>query len=413
MNPRLFGCCTSLVDDILVVGTPSISKKGSVHTYKLSDRDVVEIGEPLLAYDGHSDDGFGISCKLFSKSQSELFLIVGAHRKTDMSISTGAAYIYSSSDFGKKWEYVDKLQPVTKTHKSFFGCAVDINSTTAIVGAYGDNTEGWRVGSVSIFSKNEQLKKWDCVKTLVPSSFSSSPPPAVAAPINNSCYYFGFSLALSEKFIVVGAPSERKSGSTYLFHTKDTWSSNDIMSHKISGVNNFGFSVTMFGDQIVIGSPGQDGVPGKTFIYNISNFFDASIGFLPASNHHNNCNTITTKSKSSKALFGRDVSIYNDLLLVSGFGKNEDEFIGSAFLYIRNNSDETDSEPVACLRDSEASQLFGHSVCLNDKFVVIGDPAVNNVHIYNVNTIMNGNSQRWSNSSHVIKAPQEYLLEIN
>ena len=33
--------------------------------------------------------------------------------------------------------------------------------------------------------------------------------------------------------------------------------------------------------------------------------------------------------------------------------------------------------------------------------------------LIDVNTIMNGNSQRWSNSSHVIKAPQEYLLEIN
>lgn len=410
MNPRLFGCCTSLVDDILVIGTPSISKKGSLHTYKLSDRNVDEIGEPLLAYDGHSDDGFGISCKLFSNSQTELLLIVGAHRKTDMCVSTGAAYIYKSSDFGKKWEYVDILSPVTKTHKSFFGCSVDINKTTAIVGSYGDNTEGWKVGSVSIFNKNDQLKKWNCVKTLVPNSFSVD---TYQPSINNSCYYFGFCVALSEQFIVVGAPSERKSGSTYLFHTKDTWDSNNIVSHKINGVNNFGFSIDIFNDQIVVGSPGQDGVPGKTFIYNISSFFDASIGFSPTSNHHNNCETLIAKSKSSKALFGRDVSIHNDLLLVSGFGKNESEFVGSAFLYIRNNESETDSEPVACLRDSEASQLFGHSVCLNDQFVVIGDPSANNVHIYNVNNIMNGNSQRWANSTHIIKAPQEYLLEIN
>ena len=69
MNPRLFGCCTSLVDDILVIGTPSISKKGSLHTYKLSDRNVDEIGEPLLAYDGHSDDGFGISLSLIHISE--------------------------------------------------------------------------------------------------------------------------------------------------------------------------------------------------------------------------------------------------------------------------------------------------------------------------------------------------------
>ena len=32
MNPRLFGCSTTILDNVLVVGTPSLGKKGCIHT---------------------------------------------------------------------------------------------------------------------------------------------------------------------------------------------------------------------------------------------------------------------------------------------------------------------------------------------------------------------------------------------
>ena len=196
MSPRLFGCVTTMVDNILVVGTPSVSKKGCVHTYTLGERDIDEVSTPLYAPNGHTDDGFGISCKLYSVSPTELLLLVGAHRKVEQSVSTGAAYIYSSKDLGNSWEFVQQLAPCSSIHKSFFGCSVDINSNTAVVGAYGDNTEGWRVGSVSIFSKTE-LGKWECVRTLLPGSFSNNG----GVSVRPTCSYFGFSVALSDSFI--------------------------------------------------------------------------------------------------------------------------------------------------------------------------------------------------------------------
>ena len=409
MNPRLFGCSTTILDNVLVVGTPSLGKKGCIHTYKLSERDVIDTSEPVYALNGHIDDGFGISCKLSAVSASVIRLIVGAHRKTEESVSTGAAYIYESTDFGNSWNFKDQLLPSVSNHKSFFGCSVDINDDIAIVGAHGDNTEGWRVGSVTIF-REIKPGKWQSIRTLLPGTFSNNG----GQSIRPTCTYFGFSVSLSKQFIAIGSPSERTQGSVYLFHTNDSWDSDNVLSHRIEGDNRFGFSVKLSEEQLIIGSPGVEGNPGKACIYNTSAFFDASLGFIPAalSQKPTYCDTLRTKSKSSKALFGRDVDIYDDFVVVSGFGKNDDEFVGSAFLFLKNNN-KIDIEPVACIRDKNAAQLFGHSISINNKFVVVGDPTSDNVHVYLIRNLIAGNNKRWHNSSHCIEAPEEYLLEIH
>lgn len=410
MNPRLFGCAVSTVDDILVVGAPSVSKKGCIHTYKISERGVEDGAIPLFAPNGHTDDGFGISCKLFAVSPSEIYMIVGAHRKVDSSISTGAAYIYSSTDTGNSWKFIDQLSPNVTIHKSFFGCSVDINDTTAVVGAYGDNTEGWRVGSASVFNKTES-GKWECLRTLFPGAFSS----LGGASVRPTCSYFGFSVAISGAFIAVGSPSERSDGSVYVFHAQDGWDST-VLSHCIDGDSEtrFGFSVDVCGENLVVGSPGSNGSPGKTCVYNMSAFYDASLGFVPASRSRDAsyCEIIRTKSTSSKALFGRSVTVNDNFIVVSGFGKHDETFVGSAFVYRCNNGDDT-IEPIACLRDRVATELFGHSVSVNDSFVVVGDPSSDNVHVYILRNIMNGHLKKWHISTHCIHAPQEFLLEIH
>ena len=137
------------------------------------------------------------------------------------------------------------------------------------------------------------------------------------------------------------------------------------------------------------------------------------LGFVPA-NHSKealHCETIKTKSKSSKALFGRAVDMYEDFVLVSGFGKTDSQFVGSAFLYMKNTNENL--EPIACLRDGDVTELFGHSVSINSQFIVIGDPSSDIVHVYNVRNLLNGNPKKWHNSNQLIKAPQQYLLEIH
>ena len=52
-----------------------------------------------------------------------------------------------------------------------FGSSVDINRNTAVVGSYADNTEGWRTGSVNIFSKDTN-DDWNLVNCIRPVSYT-------------------------------------------------------------------------------------------------------------------------------------------------------------------------------------------------------------------------------------------------
>lgn len=358
----------------------------------------------IRANDGHNDDGFGISCKVRSVSSVETSLIIGSHRKTDHGIITGAAYIYTSFDRGNNWKFICQLTPSIKSHKGFFGCAVDINNNIAVVGSYGDNTQGWRAGCASIFVKNNS-NEW---------SFETCIYPSVSA--NPKCSYFGFSVSLSDTFLAVGSPSENNNGSVYLYDAKKNWIT-DTSFRRIDGDCRFGFSTSVYQDQLVVGTPGENGKVGKASLYNISAFYDLELGFIPASRSKDElyCETIRTKSKSSRALFGRSVALHDKSVIVSGFGKTcDEEFVGSAFLYLKNNSSNAcELQPVACIRDKDAAELFGHAVDLTENYVVIGDPTTDTVHVCIIDDLMGCHLKKWCSSSYHITPPERYTIEIH
>ena len=112
---------------------------------------------------------------------------------------------------------------------------------------------------------------------------------------------------------------------------------------------------------------------------------------------------------------GKVMAINDKFILVSGFGQeSNDEFIGSSFLYshdLYNNQNSV--EPVAYLRDKESKALFGHSIEMNKKYVIIGDPSSDCVHVYLVDSLIGSYLHKWNSSLHRIKPPKKVLLEIH
>ena len=409
MNPRLFGCVVSIANNIVVVGSPSVGNKGSVYVYKIIDNDIEEVSSPIIPDNGHIDDGFGISCKIFSISTSTYYLIIGSHRKYYNSISVGSVYIYKSTNYGQSWILCHELNSNNKTHNSYFGCSVDINDSIAIAGAYGDNNEGWRSGSINIFSKHKNKDLWIQTNCIRPTMLGINPD-------STSSMYLGFSVSLYQNFIAVGAPSDKNVGSVFILHSKDWQNKSNYDSYTLSGDNKFGFSTSINNNKLLVGSPGENGLPGKAFIYNISSFFDTNSGFITTSQYSTNIhyNIINTKSKSSKSLFGRSVCINDKFIVVSGFGKSDDEqYVGSAFLYSHQlYKQQNDIDDIACLRDKQSTELFGHSVATNNNYVVIGDPTADKVHIYHINQLIGTYLKKWCASSICINPPQQFNLEF-
>ena len=142
--------------------------------------------------------------------------------------------------------------------------------------------------------------------------------------------------------------------------------------------------------------------------------FDIKSGFVPASNKIP-FETINTKSKSSKALFGRSVTLNDKYAVVSGFGKTEESnYVGSAFLYSHNvYNDQKDVDSIACLRDSESTELFGHSVSIHNNIIAIGDPTADKVHIYYTGTLVGGYLKKWYPSSIMFSPPSSVYIELH
>ena len=410
MTSKLFGCVISSLNNIIIVGQPSVGQKGCFQVYKTNKIENSELNdsvniESIGSYkpiDGHVDDGFGISCKIVEDDNDSFrnLLIVGSHRHFEYGMIVGAVYIYESLDKGHTWKFMSKLLPHKFNHKTLFGCSVDINSNIAVVGSFADNTEGWKVGSVHLFKYHEDTN-WTHHRVLYPNML-----------IDNSNFlssHFGFSVSLSKNFLAIGAPGEESNSSVYLFYSDNNWNG-ELKSHRIKEQNKYGFSVVINNHTLFVGSPAENGIEGTVFTYDLSNFFDTSIGFLPAENKSLVVKKITTNHNSSKALFGRSIHSYKNMLIISGFGKYDDDaHKGSVFIYKKIDNDYT---LLANLKDSQAKELFGHSVCINGEYAFIGDPSDDKVHVYLLNDIIGGNLKKWYGSSIVLKPISSYSLEI-
>lgn len=416
MSPSLFGCVITSIDDIIIVGQPSVGSKGSFHTFKIdsssfeneeNDFNILSI-QQYSPKDGHSDDGFGISAKITKIDESNHALIIGAHRHFEHGIIVGAAYIYNSIDNGQSWTYSSKLLPNKHINKTLFGCSVDIQSDFAVVGAFADNTEGWRVGSVHMFKKQD-TNTWAHHRVFYPNLNSLN------RTISSN---YGFSIALSDNFLAIGAPGEESNGSVYIYYSNNRWIG-DVDSQRLQDTNRFGFSLDLTDDSLLVGAPGENGMQGKTHVYKISSFFDLSYGFIPMSKQTSQTKIITTKSRSSKALFGRSLAANNKFAVVSGFGKTEDGTnIGSAFLYKLDTNTSEDNEDNECellanMRDATSKELFGHGVMVTDKYVFVGDPSADKVHVYEIDRIIGGSLKKWYGSSMIIEPLPSYSLELS
>ena len=143
----------------------------------------------------------------------------------------------------------------------YFGWSVSISSDglTAIVGAWGDNDNGYNTGSAYIFRFDGN--NWIETKLLASDGVSND--------------YFGYSVATSGDTVVVGAVLDddngQDSGSAYIYRFDgSSWIETKLLATDGEYIDNFGFRVSISDDTIVVGAVwdddnGQDS--GSAYIY--------------------------------------------------------------------------------------------------------------------------------------------------
>ncbi len=196
---------------------------------------------------------------------------------------------------------------------------------------------------------------------------------------------FGYAVAVDGDTAVIGAYQDNgngaDSGAAYVFTRNDgVW--DDGVKLTASGgaaYDNFGISVAVDGDTVVVGAPGNDGAgadSGSVYVF-----------VKPTGAWATSTETAKLTASDGAALdyFGYSVAVDGDTVLVGAYQdddeENDSEDSGSAYIFTKPNSSGgwADWDPMA---DTETAKLttsdgadddwFGVSVALDGKTAVIG-----------------------------------------
>ena len=206
-NSDNFGSGVSISGNYAVVGSPGEDTKasaaGAAYVFKRVAGTWTE-SIMLTADDGEIGDGLGAAVAI-----SGNYLVVGASGEDDMGSAAGAAYVFEL--VGDTWTQVEKLTASDGQASDSFGTAVAISGDRIVVGAVyedgGDGDPASNSGSAYVYFRNED-GDWNQVEKITASDAQADD-------------YYGYAVAISPSFVLVGANSEdtggSKAGAAYIY----------------------------------------------------------------------------------------------------------------------------------------------------------------------------------------------------
>jgi hypothetical protein len=245
-----FGYSVALNGDIAVIGAPYAGRVwpqyycGSAYVFSRSVSSVTnEIAwkqqAKLTASDGESGDNFGTSVAVYGDTA-----VIGAPYNDSVGRDSGSTYVFTGSN--GIWEQTAKLTASDEEAGDRFGYSVALDGDTAVIGMPNDSDAGTRSGSAYVFTGSDGIWEEEAKLTAADGESGDS---------------FGHSVAVSGDTATIGVPyyddNDLNSGSVYLFsRSVGFWEEQVKLSASAGASNdNFGYSVAMHGDTVVIGVP--------------------------------------------------------------------------------------------------------------------------------------------------------------
>ena len=294
-----FGYSVSVSGNTIVVGAiwddDGGSKSGSVYVFDAATGGQLH---KLIADDAAGDDWFGISV-----SVDETTIVVGAYYDDDAGSKSGSAYVFDAAT----GEQLHKLTAADAAAEDQFGRSVSVDGGIVVVGAYRDDDAGVDSGSAYVFDAitGEQLHKLT----------------ADDAAVNHR---FGCSVSISGSTIVVGAYlDDGEAGSAYIFDATTGQQLHKLTADDAAAADWFGYSVSVSGATVVVGAIRDDDAgssSGSAYV------FDATTG--------EQLHKLTADDAAQDDQFGYSVSISGDTIVVgSQFDDDAGSASGSAYVF--------------------------------------------------------------------------------
>ncbi len=302
----------------------------------------------LTASDGALADLFGWSVDLDGSSA-----IIGAFADDTPTPDSGSAYVFTRGAGG--WSEQTRLvadEPATAGDG--FGWSVAIDGDTAIVGAPTDDDTATDAGAAFVFTRSGSV--WTQQAKLTASDGAAFD-------------QFGLTVALDGDTVVVGSPGNDGpipgGGAGYVFvRSGSTWSQQaKLTAADAAAGDQLGYSVDLDGDRAVLGAPGDD-----------SGAVDAGAAYVFV-------RTGTTWSEEDELVAtdgtiddsgGLSVSISGDTV-VFGAPTDDDagDAAGSAYVFTRSGAVWSEQQKLLAA-DTTDGDGFGQSVAVSGDAVIVG-----------------------------------------
>lgn len=347
----------------------------------------------VTAGDAALNDRFGYTVALWKDTA-----IVGAPYDDGKS---GAAYIFSrNKDGNENWGQAKKLLPQVRKTNARFGWSVAIAGDTAVVGSLSaddlimdtdDGEEGnllvevSNTGGAEIFINTAGSDDWGEVNqvNLTYSNFIKNDVKYTGGldanpPILAYGDQFGYSVAVWGDIVLVGAPGKSSTFGVFAFirskdkDNKSVWkgaSTVPVIAAGVSAPDRFGYSLAITGDTVIVGAPFANRNQGYAFI-----FYGAGTSWSQKR---------VLAGQSFNDYFGFSVDIWGDTAVVGApyhdNGANTNQ--GRAYVYYRDygGSENWGWWKTLTASDGTANDYFGWSVGISKDLIVVGAPDDDNL----------------------------------
>lgn len=233
---------------------------------------------------------------------AENFAIVGASRET---IASGAAYIYSKDSQGT-WSYSQRLAATDPNEGAEYGGGVKFSNDFLVVAAGRADVGGTqRAGALYVY--DYQNNNWEFGTKLIASDMSND----AKLGMNPT------SLDVDGNTIVAGAPGDNAwIGSVYVYTREaGTWSETQkILSPTAPDSGVFGIGVSVSGDYLVVGANEVDGRKGAAYVY-----------LKNSGGTYDYLQTLMASDAANDDFFGTSVSLSGDQLVIGAYGSNMEQ----------------------------------------------------------------------------------------
>jgi hypothetical protein len=359
LHEDVLGSSVAISGNFAIVGAPvnassgPVSRKGSASIYQFNGTNWVffqKISDPNST---NSRDYFGNSVAI-----SGDHIIVGSPaKKIGSNIFQGSVSFFKYD--GTSWIFQQNVSDPDGATFDGFGTSVSIFGNDAVAGTPFANG-----GTGYAYMMHYDGSTWSLTQKLT-------------EPTGSPNDQFGTAVSLSGNYLAVGSPfddiTSTDMGSVTLFEFNGTnWSRVDIITMVLNGTAFFGASVSLNGNQLLAGAPGD--------IVN-SNNAQGSVHYFKRSSSWDYKQSITRSDGASNDFFGSSVSVSPNYMVIGSYGDQVGNNLsqGSASIYQRMGIGwqllQFTTDPAG-----EPSERFGTSVSLdtNSPNFLIGSPGFMN-----------------------------------